>query len=327
MALDRQILTITEPTIALDDLQFKSNGEEDGKANISKDLGGRAPLIHINGYVFGESDIKSMVLDMNGVLPKITVTITDSSGYFIVDNYPRSGDVLSIRIASRQTTTYKDIRIDFDIEKVLSVPKPAKEQSESGAKYTFIGTMKIPGLFADVCKTYGEGSSLDHLEAMATDLQLGFASNVDAPDAEDLMNLVIPFKTMSDVITETVGHSYTGETGFQTYSIDPYYYLTYVDVNRAINSEDGVDVSFANFAERYDEKAGEEDDQMDSALVLTTLSSAEGSNTFISKFALKHGAGAIDIKKSCSFMKTIQCMIMEVLEKLELTLNQYLAKA
>ena len=39
MALERQILTRTEPTIALDDLQFKSNGEEDGKALVSKDLG------------------------------------------------------------------------------------------------------------------------------------------------------------------------------------------------------------------------------------------------------------------------------------------------
>jgi hypothetical protein len=304
MALDRQILTRTEPTISLDDLQFKSNGEEDGKANISKDLGGRAPLIHINGYVFGESDIKTMVLDMNGVLPKITVTVADSSGYFIVDNYPRSGDVLSLRIASRQTATYKDIRIDFDIEKVLSVPKAAKEQSEAGAKYTFIGVMKIPGLFAEVCKTYGEGNSLDHLEAMATDLQLGFASNVDTPDAEDLMNLVIPFKTMSEVIAETVGHSYTGDAGFQTYSIDPYYYLTYVDLNMAINSEDGVDISFSNFAERYDERAGEEDDKMDAALVLSTLSSAEGSNTFISKFALKHGAGAVARKEG--YKKVLQ---------------------
>ena len=98
---------------------------------------------------------------------------------------------------------------------------------------------------------------------------------------------------MSEVIKETVEHSYVGGDSFQTYSIDPYYYLTYVDINKAINSEDGVDISFANFVERYDEYAGEEDDKMDAALVLTTLSAAEGSNTHISKFALKYGSGKV----------------------------------
>ena len=293
MALERQILTRTEPTIALDDLQFQSQGEEEGKANISKDLGGRTPLIHINGYVFGEADVKTMVLDMNGVIPKITVTIIDTQGYFIVDNYPRSGDVLSLRIASRQTDTYKDIRIDFDIEKVQSVPKAAKEQSESGSKYTFSGVMKIPGLFAEKCKVYEEGNSLDHLEALATDIGLGFASNIDAADPDDLMKLVIPSRTMSEVIKETVQHSYVGDASFQTYSIDPYYYLTYVDVNKAINAEDGVDISFANFAERYDEYTGEEDDKMTAALVLTTLTASEGTNNHISKYALKYGSGKV----------------------------------
>lgn len=293
MALERQILTRTEPTIALDDLQFKSNGEEDGKALVSKDLGGRAPLIHINGYVFQEGDVTSMLLDMNGIIPKITVTISDGSGHFMIDNYPRSGDVLSLRIASRQTDTYKDIRIDFDIEKVQGSPKAPKEQATGGAKFTVTGIMKIPGLFAESCKTYGEGSSLDHLEAMATDLQIGFASNIDSPDSEDLMNLVIPFRTMSDVIAETVKHSYTGEEGFQTYSIDPYYYLTYVDVNKIFNTEDGVDLSFASFAERYDERAGEEDDKMESPLVLTTYQQTAGTNLHISKYAMKHGAGKV----------------------------------
>jgi len=304
MALDRQILTRTEPTIALDDLQFKSFDEEEGKANVSKDLGGRTPLIHINGYVFQEGDVTSMLLDMNGKIPKITVSITDGSGYFIVDTFPRSGDVLSLRIASRQTDTYKDIRIDFDIDKVVSVPKAAKEQSASGAKYTFTGLMKIPGLFADICKTYEEGSSLDHLEAMATDLQLGFASNVDSPASEDLMKLVVPFKTMSDVIRETVEHSYTGDEGFQTYSIDPYYYLTYVDINKALNSEDDVDMSFASYAESYDENAGEEDDKMMTALVLSTYEQTEGTNHHISKYALKHGAGAVARKEG--FKKVLQ---------------------
>ncbi len=304
MVLERQILTRTEPTIALDDLEFKSFEEEEGKAVVSKDLGGRTPLIHINGYVFQEGDVTSMLLDMNGKIPKITVSITDSSGYFIVDNYPRSGDVLSLRIASRQTDTYKDIRIDFDIDRVIGSPKGAKEKDAEGAKYTFMGVMKIPGLFADVCTTYPEGSSLDHLEAMATDLQLGFASNIDTPDPEDLMDLLIPFKTMSEVIKETVEHSYTGEEGFQTYSIDPFYYLTYVDINKALNAEDGVDMSFASYAERYDENAGEEDDKMLSALVLTTKENAEGTNHHISKYALKHGAGAVARKQG--FKKVLQ---------------------
>ena len=157
MALEKHILTRTEPTIELDDLEFKSYGEEDGEMNSSKDYGAGVPFLRVNGYDFEGDSISTMILNLSGVIPTIDITIIDGDSFFAVENYPRSGDIMSLRIASRQPDTFKDIRIDFDIESVLSPVKRPEEQGAGGAKYTFKGVMKIPGYYAEQCKSYGTG--------------------------------------------------------------------------------------------------------------------------------------------------------------------------
>ena len=292
MALDKHILTRTEPTIELDEIAFKSYGEEDGKINASKGYGEMIPFISINGYVFSEDGLNSMNLNLNSAIPSVDITITDTNSFFAVDNYPRSGDVMSLRIASRQVDTFKDIRIDFDIESVMSPPRKPVDQGNGDVKYIIKGIMKIPGYFAERCKSYGVGDVLFHLESISTDLKLGFASNIDAGNAEDSMDLLVAYQTTSDVISNTVLHSYISDDSFQTFFIDPYYYLNFVDVNKMINSENTIDDTFANLEIPLNDYPGEED-KIESKLVLTNSERVAGTNISINKYALKYGSGKV----------------------------------
>ena len=85
--IDRDILTIVEPTITVDQVfQEAEQGEEAENAKIpenqNKDVikadsatGGVYPLIQISSLRFGMEDVEDMTLDMSGFVPEISVTI------------------------------------------------------------------------------------------------------------------------------------------------------------------------------------------------------------------------------------------------------------
>ena len=159
MAQSSKLVSKLKPTIKTDELKFKAyrekEGENPGENNTTRDLGLEFPLIIINGYRFIEDDINSFEIEMEGMLPKISISVTDSQSVFTADSFPRDGDVINVRLASKASTTYRDIRIDFDIDSVSGPAKTSFERGVGGAKYSFTGTMKVPGLFAEQCKSYG----------------------------------------------------------------------------------------------------------------------------------------------------------------------------
>lgn len=293
-ALDNHILTVLEPTIKLDEVQFPSHGEGEGneKADTSPEY---LVLVTVNNYTFSDENIKSMSLNVSGKIPSLQLVLEDSQGLFKADTYPRDGDVVNIRIGARQKETYKDIRIDFDIIEVTS-PKanPQNPDSAAGAKYTFTGRMKIPGIYADISKSYGKGSSLDHIESIATDLKLGLATNIDSSDDE--MNLFIAYDSIDDVLGDLVKHSYVNDDSFQTYSIDPFYYINFVNMNLLMESEEtfedalaALDVAMTDQQTSVD---ADESNNMKAPLILSTHNRYTGTSNHITKFALTNNAGS-----------------------------------
>jgi len=299
MALEGKILTRLEPTIKLDEHKFDSFGEQEGDnpgdANITRDLGVEFPLIIINGYQFNRADIKSFEISLEDFVPTIELTVIDNDARFNVDSFPRDGDVITVRLSARPKDDYKDIRIDFDITNVESPPVSVISRGSGGAKYSFAGEMKIPGINAEQCKSYGKGTTIDHLEKIATDLKIGFASNVDTTDDE--MNCVTTYEPIIDTITNLVKHSYVNDDSFQTYCIDPFYYLTYVDLNIMINAEDDFEDAVAAMNDDMNDTKGPDasntTNEMASTLILSTKSELEGSNLHIDKYSLKNNAGTI----------------------------------
>lgn len=291
MAITNHILTVIEPTIKLDEFRFKSYKEEEGKSNTSKSYGSdNEPVIIVNGYQFNAYDIKAMEIDVTGVIPTISLTLIDTNGQFGIDTFPRDGDVINLRIQPRQKDVYRNIKIDFDIDNVETPPVGSIEYGIGGGKYVFTGTMKVPGLFAEKCKTFGNANSLDHLELMATELGLGLATNVQT--ADDSMNLIIAYDSLLDTIQKRVEHSYISDNSFQTFAIDPYYYLNYVDLNDLIESPEDIEKVLANFDENLEDTLNSENvtNEMESNLILTSHNKAEGTNMHIIRYSLKNRA-------------------------------------
>jgi|DEB19_MinimDraft_2_1074335.scaffolds.fasta_scaffold00264_2 hypothetical protein len=290
-SIDNHILTITEPTIKLDKLEFASMGEGEGNdnANLSK---GMNLIVMINRYMFNMENIKSMLVDCMGTLPTIDLVLIDTNGQFSVDTFPRDGDVINLRIGSLDKKTYKDIRMDFDI---VNVETPQQGSDMKGGKYIFTGRLKVPGLYSEDCKSYGKGKSIDHVESIANDLKLGVATNIDSSDDE--MNLVIPFNSMYDTLEDLVRHSYIDEDSFQTFSIDQYYYVNYVNLNKLFDSEETLEDAILAYGPDFTDmpSANIKDDAINQAklpLVFSNHVRDEGTNRFISSQSLKNRAGA-----------------------------------
>jgi hypothetical protein len=302
-SINNHILTITEPTIKLDKVVFESFGEGEpgaNRVNISK---GYLIMVSINGYVFKDDDIINMTLDCNGYLPKIDLTLSDSKGLFTVDNFPRDGDVINFRMGTLEKTSYKDIRIDFDI---TSADQPKQNANVKGGKYTFSGRIKVPGLYADECKSYGTGTSLDHIEAIANDLKLGVATNIDS--ANDKMNLILPYNSRFDTLGDLVRHSYIDEDSFQTYCIDQFYYVNYVNLNTLLESEEAFEEVISAYDRELNDTPGSGADdsvnQTKKTLILTNHKRDIGTNLYIETQSLINTAGSKTKKNG--YKRTLQ---------------------
>ena len=302
-SINNHILTITEPTIKLDEVVFESFGEgepEATKANTSK---GYLIMISINGYVFSDKDVLNMTLDCNGSLPTIELTLSDSLGLFTVDTFPRDGDVINFRMGTLEKTSYKDIRIDFDI---TSADQPKQNSNVKGGKYSFSGRIKVPGLYADECKSYGTGTSLDHIESIANDLKLGVATNIDS--ADDKMNLILPYNSRFDTLEDLVKHSYIDEDSFQAYCIDQFYYINYVNLNTLLESEETIEEIVAAYDREMNDVPGNgsEDaaNQTKKPLILTNHGRDKGTNLFIESQSLANSTG--EKAKKNGYKRTLQ---------------------
>lgn len=299
MSVSSNILTILEPTLVLDKVRM-ANMAEDVDAGArqvpSKRVGDLIPMIIINGYSINDEDLITFELELTDNLPKLYFVFQDTKNNFTIDNYPRDGALVNVRIASKNPTTYKSVRMDFDIVEIYSDPVNADLET---SVYRISGICSIPGLFSEDCKSFGEGTSLDHLEKMATDLKIGLATNITAP--KDSMKRILPFSNRIDFIRDTVDSSYVGEESFQTFHIDQHYYLNYIDVNYQFNVKADFENAFITFLQDTSvdiKDSGTE--EMLGKLLLTNNLNIKGMSNHIETYTLLNNAARITQRQGYS---------------------------
>lgn len=297
MELNNNILSVIEPTIRPTDIKLEGGNEPDGGDKVSKTFGTDIPRILINGYLFKESDILLFRLSVgiNKRVPTLSVTIRDTQGYFDIDQYPRDGDVITVYINSKNSDTFKSVHMDFTIN---SINSPTKGLPSSAKEYSFQGSCKVPGLFSEDCVFFSENSSLGHLEEIANKLKLGLATNIDS--TTDFQNRIQPYDTSLNYIDNVVSSSYIDEESFQTFYIDQYYNLNFVEMNRIFNSEnvsiESMQSNFTSLARSYSQDLDSEDeDNIETKLFLTNNLQFDKTNLKISQFALKNNSSKISL--------------------------------
>ena len=305
MALNSHILTITEPTIKLEDVEAPDMGQSEGGDNFDVYQGGYVPLMKINGYVFQQNEVESFNLKLVGKYPQLSASLIDSQGVFTVAQFPRDGDIVSLRIAVDKNGTYKDIRMDFHILEFRSRAASTSERSTGENTFSLTAIAKLPGLYTEECKSYGKATSYDHLIKIASDLQLGFATNTSGTNDE--MARLCAYQTKLNLLDEVVSHSYIGDDSFQTYSIDPYYYVNFVDLQKVFDAPEDIEIdnllTTTLFKERA-EDAPESEGTETAELILTNHHNVEGTRTHFDKYSLLNNSTRIALENG--YRRTMQ---------------------
>ena len=294
MNLDNNILAVVEPALMPTPIEVEGVGESGGGDRQTKAIGINVPFVLLNNYQFQQADVESFLLNNSGVLPEVSIKLVDRKNTFGVDSFPRDGDSLTIMMNSKNASTFKSIHMDFDITNIS-----ARQTSEGEQNIiTVNGIAKIPRLYSEECRHFDAASSLDHLEEVARDLQLGLATNIDS--ADDLQTRIQPYVTTYDFIKDIVDVSYVSEDSFQRFYIDQYYYLTYIDVNLVFNSPntplEELQTSMVSMTGSLAERGGfedEDEDDVEAPLMLTNYRQAKGFNHFINEFKLINNSSEI----------------------------------
>lgn len=323
-AVTRNILTITEPSIKVDPFDIpdiesgQGNGNNNGKSankdKLSKEAGDTYPAIRVNEYDFYKHEILSFRLSIDNFLPSMTVTVTDTKGYFNLSQYPKDGDVVQLYIRSKDEEIYKPIRMDFDIINVDGPPVSnlanTMDSATQGGKtdetvtYTFECRAKVPKLLAEDCFGYPEDTSFNHLETIATELELGFASNVT--DTDDSMPRICPFDTRLKFIKDYTASAYLDDNSFFTSYIDLYYYLNFVNINEQLKYDEEIEETIvATINDMSKEKENDDSNGSGGKLFLTNLERGSvGTNRYINAYTLVNKAGLVVLKNG--YARTIQ---------------------
>ena len=299
--LDRHILVITEPTIKLDKMVYDSGKEEEPEGKkISRENGTLTPAVRINGIDIEQMDLNGLTIKLTGFLPEISLSFMDNQNMFRGDSIPRDGDVVSVRLASRQDKIFKDIRMDFDIIRCnisSSADNGENAQSQPGGLYSINGRLKVPKIFAEESKGYGKKTSLDHLEQIATELQLGFATNIDSTDDE--MSRFCAYMPKIRFIQDIIKHGYISDDSFVTGKVDAYYYLNYVDLNKVLDSKNDLEMSY--FHKLQEDLNKNPDDpntvnEIKAPLMITNHPQWQSSSQFFENFRIINESGQKTMK-------------------------------
>lgn len=298
MGLNSQILTIKDPTIKLDEIQTLDLGENETGAPVDSMNAAYQPFVKINGYVFDQNEITNFNLKIVDKYPELTMTLRDSMEIFSIATFPRDGDVLSLRIKTRNET-FKDVRMDFHIIDFKNItPVGTVEKSRGGTTYNVRAYAKLPGLYTDECKSYGRATSYDHILNVAEDLQLGFATNIDTTDDE--MVRLCAYQSKLELLNDIVLHSYISDDTFQTFGIDQYYYINFVDLQKIFDAPEDIElteiVNSEFLVKERAEDADESDGQLESQLILTNHQSYSNTSNYITSHNLINNSTRIALE-------------------------------
>jgi hypothetical protein len=303
--ITNNILTVTEPTIKLEKFDIGNTETADGpnKNNdrMSKFTGDQYPAIRINKFDFNREDVIAFSLDLSSMFPVMSAVLKDTKGVFTKGQYPQDGDVVSLFIRSKDEVVYKPIRMDFDIVEISVTPEGNAEQysgpTDGGpVQISVQGVVRLPGLFAEICKSYPEDTSYNFLIDLAEELQIGFASNEDSTD--DSMKRICAFDTRYKLLTDSTNSVYKDDSSFFTAYIDPYYYLNLVNINKQIKFNTELEETFNSLIQDASISANVEDGastKVEDKLYLTNHYFKKGTATYMAKYAIKNNAATVTL--------------------------------
>lgn len=296
-AVERNILTVIEPTIELDELEVidVESGTENSQNTSMKEkptkFTSMIPIIRVNGYDVQGDRLEMFELECTGFYPTCRFSFFDRDGMFTARYYPKDGDIIQLYIRSQgDETTFKPIRIDFTVEDIK--PLGGGGSTDTASQIMIEGRMHVPNLFTEKVQ-FQDNTSWNSLLSIAEELQLGYASNVE--DTTDQQIWTNPYDTAEKFIQDITSNSYLSDDSFFTSYIDPYYYLTFVDANKLFGQEPDLETSQMFNQNAMDTMGSGDEAESDYEFpnMLSNMVQMQGTARYISKYQQVNKSGQI----------------------------------
>ncbi len=244
-AVERNILTIFEPAIELDELSMPDveSGSENSQGAAIKEKPSKfttmIPFIKINGFDVEGGELQMFELDCTGFYPTIRFSFFDRTATFTARFFPKDGDLIQMYLRSTgDEETFKPLRMDFTVEDIK--PLGGGGTTDEAPLLMVEGRLNVPNLFTEKVQ-FQDNTSFEALSTIAEELQLGYASNVE--ETTDQQIWTNPYDTAEKFMNDITSNAYLNDETFFTSYIDPYYYLTFVDCNKLFGQEDDIETS------------------------------------------------------------------------------------
>ena len=295
-----KILSLFKPTILLDEISIADTESADQQDTVSEDhakpskvYGNIAPYIRINGFTFNHNSIKYMTLSETGFMPTIEVTLRDTKGIFKSAYFPKQQPILSLYIRSKHDKL-KCIRCDFLVTKVRSNSSIDENDRMNGTnmEFDFSGVLLVPEIYSNIPKAYSKMTSMEVLQRLSADMQLGFASNETYTN--DNMTWLKPLIAKNKFIQHVLVHSFKDDSSFYTGFIDKYYHLNFVNVARMFDENGDMDKLYQKlitYDDLYTRQSETDSDDTYTDLILTNLSKVAKSDLYLKEFRPESSTG------------------------------------
>ncbi len=273
------IVNISQPSIKAKEIKFDLPPQEDQRKEIALSFG-NIPFIWYNSYQIHQRDIEYFQLSTSGNLPKISINFRDSLNLMKDKGFPLDDTKISIFINPR-SKQLKPIHMDFKIVKFNVI----------GDMYSITGLVDANELYVKKFKSLSKMTSFEALKQLASEIGLGFASNVD--NTNDRMTWINSGERIIEFIENIVDNSYKSDETYLLSYIDFYYNLTYVDLEKELTRDIKNELGVANIG--IEEVTKIKDQDKVASLFLTNDFSMQNSNSFFRDYRVINNSTAISL--------------------------------
>jgi hypothetical protein len=291
---------VTPTKMSVPDLDGTTN--KDGNRISSTETGGEGqavkrgsstPIVQIGGLRLPEDMVKSMTVWQDGLLPKISLTILDVDGVFGSGIFPIADPLISIFVRSTNGKL-KSLGGDYLTASVGSVPIPNSDLT----LYTFVGELHVPKINGNFSRSYKNMTSLEALQKVADELQLGFADN-QPQNTNDRMTWLMPNYTYKEFINDVKKIAYSSDDNFFDCFIDRYYNLNLINVEKMLAQEPEIEKGLLALEQgaidqrRVSESPETTENDIEAKIILTNHPGSNGSEFYIKEYTLSSNHGEI----------------------------------
>lgn len=269
----------------------------DGKASgFQQRAGLMEPLVMVGSIKLMSESLKSLTIWQDDLVPTISLTFVDSGYVFTSRGYPLANIIVSIFVQS-PIKKLKSMAADFLITNISSMPIP----NSASIVYTLSGELNVPFLYGNYSKAFRNLTSIQVMQKVAEDLQLGFADN-QPEGTNDLMTWIMPNYTYKSFLTHISKFAYRDDNNFFDCFIDRYYILNFVNVEKQFSRDEEIDKGWQTIDQTVIDKRRinpEEDKlvEVEVPIILTNYPTASDTEFYITDFSIDSNHGEI-IKKN-----------------------------